>query len=249
MRVQVLGSGDAFGSGGRLNTCFMMHRGTSSLLIDCGASVMIAIRRFGIDPNQIGAIFLTHLHADHFGGLPFFILDAQLVSRRNAPLAIIGPKGTSARLHALMETCFPGSANAERKFSVEVTEIEPDTPIPVPGVNATLTGYLVTHPSGSPSLGLRVGCDGRVIAYTGDTEWVENIISIGRDSDLFFAEAYWFERKVRFHLDFATLRDQLPAIAAKRVILTHMSPDMLSRDQAALAGCQLAQDGMVIDFD
>jgi phosphoribosyl 1,2-cyclic phosphodiesterase len=195
MRVQVLGSGDAFGSGGRLNTCFMVHRGTSSLLIDCGASVMIAIRRFGIDPNQIGAIFLTHLHADHFGGLPFFILDAQLVSRRTSPLAIIGPRGTRARLHALMETCFPGSANAERKFSVEVTEIEPDTPIPVPGVNATVTGYRVTHPSGSPSLGLRVGCDGRVIAYTGDTEWVENIISIGRDSDLFFAEAYWFERR------------------------------------------------------
>jgi ribonuclease BN (tRNA processing enzyme) len=248
MRVQVLGSGDAFGSGGRLNTCFMVHRGTSSFLIDCGASVMIAIRRFGIDPNQIGAIFLTHLHADHFGGLPFFILDAQLVSRRTSPLAIIGPKGTSARLHALMETCFPGSASAERKFSVKVTEIEPDTPIPVPAVNATVTGYLVTHPSGSPSLGLRVGCDGRVIAYTGDTEWVENIISIGRDSDLFFAEAYWFERKVRFHLDFATLRDQLPAIAAKRVILTHMSADMLSRDQAALAGCQPAEDGMVIDL-
>src|ERR1700678_3180346 len=63
MRVQVLGSGDAFGSGGRLNTCFMVHPGASSFLIDCGASVMIAIRRFGIDPDQIGAIFLTHLTA------------------------------------------------------------------------------------------------------------------------------------------------------------------------------------------
>ena len=93
MRVQVLGSGDAFGSGGRLNTCFMMHRGTSSLLIDCGASVMIAIRRFGIDPNQIGAIFLTHLHADHFGGLPFFILDAQLVSDELRHWPSSGPKG------------------------------------------------------------------------------------------------------------------------------------------------------------
>src|ERR1700688_1020123 len=108
MRVQVLGSGDAFGSGGRLNTCFMVHRGTSSFLIDCGASVMIAIRRFGIDPNQIGAIFLTHLHADHFGGLPFFILDAQLVSRRTAPLTIAGPPGLRDRLTTAMETFFPG---------------------------------------------------------------------------------------------------------------------------------------------
>jgi ribonuclease BN (tRNA processing enzyme) len=248
MRLQILGSGDAFGSGGRLNTCFMAHRDASSFLIDCGASVMIAVRRFGVDPNQIRAIFLTHLHADHFGGLPFFILDAQLVSRRTAPLAIIGPKGTTARLHALMEACFPGSANVERKFSVVVTEIEPGTSTAVTDVQATVTGYLVTHPSGSPSMGLRIVCDGRVIAYTGDTEWVENIVRIGGGSDVLFAEAYWFERRVRFHLDFATLRDQLPAIAAKRVILTHMSPDMLSRDQAALAGCQPAQDGMVIDL-
>ena len=85
-------------------------------------------------------------------------------------------------------------------------------------------------------MGLRIGCDGRVIAYTGDTEWIESIISIGRCSDVFFAEAYWFERKVRFHIDFATLRDRLPVIAAKKVILTHMSPDMLSREQAVLAG-------------
>jgi ribonuclease BN (tRNA processing enzyme) len=248
MRLQTLGSGDAFGSGGRLNTCFMVQRDVASFLIDCGASVMIAIRRFGIDPNQIGAIFLTHLHADHFGGLPFFILDAQLVSRRTGPLAIVGPRGTTARLHALMEACFPGSANVDRKFSVEVIEIEPDTPTAVPGVWATVTGYLVTHPSGSPSLGLRIECDGRVIAYTGDTEWVENILSIGRGSDVLLAEAYWFERKVRFHLDFATLRDNLHAIAAKKVILTHMSPDMLSRDRKALAGCQPAEDGLTIDI-
>jgi ribonuclease BN (tRNA processing enzyme) len=248
MRVQILGSGDAFGSGGRLNTCFLVHRDASSFLIDCGASVMIAIRRFGVDPNQIRAIFLTHLHADHFGGLPFFILDAQLVSRRTAPLAIIGPKGTTARLHALMEASFPGSADVERRFSVEVTEIEPSTLTHVPIVQSTVTGYLVSHPSGSPSLGLRIECDGRVIACTGDTEWVDNIIDIGRDSDLFFAEAYWFERKVRFHLDFATLRDHLPAIAARKVILTHMSPDMLLRDPAALTGCQQARDGMVFDL-
>jgi len=248
MRLQILGSGDAFGSGGRLNTCFMVQRDAASFLIDCGASAMIAIRRFGVDPNQIGAIFLTHLHADHFGGLPFFILDAQLVSRRTRPLAIVGPRGTKARLHALMEACFPGSASIDRRFPVEVAEVEPDTPTIVHGVQATLTGYLVAHPSGSPSLGLRIECDGRVIAYTGDTEWVENILSIGRGSDVLLAEAYWFDRKVQFHLDFATLRDNLRGIEAKRVILTHMSPDMLSRDHNDLAGCQPAEDGLIIDI-
>jgi ribonuclease BN (tRNA processing enzyme) len=78
MHVKFLGCGDAFGSGGRLNTCFLVNRGDASFLVDCGASAMISIRRFGIDPNSVGAIVLSHLNADHFGGLPFFLLDAQL---------------------------------------------------------------------------------------------------------------------------------------------------------------------------
>ena len=116
MHLHFLGTGDAFGSGGRFNTCFLIERAGNSLLIDCGASSMIAMRRFGVDPNSIAAILLTHLHGDHFGGLPFFILDAQLVSRRTRPLAIIGPKGTAARSEALMEVSFPGSSKVERRI-------------------------------------------------------------------------------------------------------------------------------------
>lgn len=248
MRVQVLGSGDAFGSGGRFHTCFAVLRGGASFLIDCGASAMIAIRRYGIDPNQIAAIFLSHLHGDHFGGLPFFILDAQLVSRRTSPLAIVGPEGLSARLEALMEASFPGSSRARRNFPVEVVEIEPEKATLVPSVETVVTGYVVDHPSGSPSLGLRLTCDGRVIAYTGDTAWTKNVVRIGHRADLFLAEAYCFERKVPFHLDFGTLRERLADIEARKVVLTHMSPDMLSRDRASLAGCEPAEDGMVIEI-
>src|SRR5262249_58809696 len=85
MRLQFLGCGDAFGSGGRFNTCFHVIAESTQFLVDCGASSMIAIRRFAVEPNAIGTIFITHLHGDHFGGLPFFILDAQLVSRRTTP--------------------------------------------------------------------------------------------------------------------------------------------------------------------
>ena len=83
MRLRFLGSGDAFGSGGRFNTCFHLERaGYGNVLIDCGASSMVAIRKFGIDPNRISTVLISHLHGDHFAGLPFFLLDAQLVSRR-----------------------------------------------------------------------------------------------------------------------------------------------------------------------
>src|SRR5208283_2370261 len=175
MHLQFLGSGDAFGSGGRLNTCFLLDRAEGSLLIDCGASAMISIRRFGIDPNRIAGIVLSHLHGDHFGGLPFFILDAQLVSRRTRPLVIAGPQGLRARLGALMEAMFPGSSQVERKFPIELIELEPEIPTMVGAGGPRVTAYAVVHPSGSPSLALRAECDGKVIAYTGDTEWVNSL--------------------------------------------------------------------------
>jgi ribonuclease BN (tRNA processing enzyme) len=130
VRIRFLGCGDAFGSGGRLNTRFLVdRRNASCFLIDCGASAMVSIRRFGIDPNRIDAIVLSHLHVDHFGGLPTFILDAQLVSRRARPLTIAGPKGLAARLDSLIEAHFPGSVKVDRRFPIELIEISPGRPV------------------------------------------------------------------------------------------------------------------------
>jgi ribonuclease BN (tRNA processing enzyme) len=248
MRLRFLGTGDAFGSGGRLNTCFFVDRGEGSFLVDCGASAMISIRRFGVDPNRIGAIVISHLHGDHFGGLPFFILDAQLVSRRTRPLVVAGPKGIAQRLAALMETCFPGSSKVERRFPLEIVELEPAHPGHIQAIDLQVTGHLVEHPSGAPALGLRLECHGRVLAYTGDTQWVENLITVGAGADILISEAYSFERKVPFHLDFMTLRENSPRIGAKRVILTHMSPEMLARDASAFPEFGLAYDGLEIDL-
>lgn len=248
MRLRFLGCGDAFGSGGRLHTCFLVDRGAESFLIDCGASAMISIRRFDIDPNRISAIVLSHLHGDHFGGLPFFILDAQLVSRRTQPLIIAGPEGLGARIEAVMEALFPGSSRVERKFAIELIELRPAVPIQVLPGGPMVTSHVVVHPSGNPSLALRIECDGKILAYTGDTEWVDALVTIGQSADLLIAEAYWYERKVRFHLDYTTLREKLPLIGAKRVFVTHMSPDMLGRINE-LENCESASDGLEVEIE
>jgi len=65
MKLTIAGSGDAFGSGGRLNTCFLLETAKATLLVDCGASAMPALKKQGIDPNRIEAIVLSHLHGDH----------------------------------------------------------------------------------------------------------------------------------------------------------------------------------------
>jgi len=242
MQIRFLGSGDAFGSGGRFQTCILVAATSTRFLIDCGASSLVAMRRFGVDPNEIDAVLLSHLHGDHFGGLPFFLLDAQLVSRRVRPLVIAGPPGTKARTAEAMEVFFPGSSGAAFRFASQTIELEPDSPAAVGGLR--VTPYVVRHPSGAPALALRIECDGKTIAYSGDTEWTDALISAAADADLFIAEAYWFERKIRYHLDFQTLRAHLGELRARRVIVTHMSEEMLGR--AEPLGCERAEDGMVI---
>ena len=244
VRFRFLGCGDAFGSGGRLQTCFLVTAPSARFLIDCGASSMIAIRRFGVDPNTIDAVLVTHLHGDHFGGLPFFLLDAQLLSRRTRPLVIAGPPGLENRLTEAMEVLFPGSSTVRRPFAVEVVELPPGRPTDIGSV--TVTPFEMLHWCGAPPYALRVAVDGKVVTYTGDTEWVDAIVPAARDADLFVAEAYFHDRRVKYHLDWATLAAHLPAIGARRVVLTHFSPDMLGR--APPDGILLAEDGLELEL-
>jgi ribonuclease BN (tRNA processing enzyme) len=244
LRVRFLGSGDAFGSGGRFNTCIMLEAEEGACLVDCGASSLVAMRRFGVDPNRIGAVFISHLHGDHFGGLPFLILDGQLVSRREAPLTIAGPAGLKDRLEAAMEVFFPGSSKIERKFAVEVVELEPGARSLVTGIG--VTPYEVKHPSGAIPLALRLEFGGRVVTYTGDTEWTDALISAARGADLLIAEAYFFEKAVKFHLSYTDIRDHLDELAPKRLVLTHLSADMLARSGEVRH--EVAEDGKAIEL-
>src|SRR5919201_4659848 len=238
VRVSFIGSGDAFGSGGRFQTCFLVDDGERPFLVDCGASSLVAMRRFGIRPNDIELIVLSHLHGDHFGGIPFFLLDAQLISKRNQPLTIAGPQGTSRRVTQAMEALFPGSSRSERPFRLTITELEPEQPRDLGQVR--VTAYMVDHPSGDPALALRMECRERIVAYSGDTEWTNSLVSAAKGADLFIAEAYFYEKRVKYHLDYRTLMHHIGDLQPKRLIVTHMSDDMLGR--LDVLDCEYAED-------
>ncbi len=111
---------------------------------------------------------------------------------------------------------------------------------------AAVRGWQVEHPCGAPPLALRVDLGGASFAYSGDTQWTAALAQAADGADLFAVEAYTFDRPVRYHLDYQTLRAHLGQIRARRIVLTHMSAAMLTR--LADADVPAAYDGMTVDL-
>ncbi len=244
MQLQFVGCGDAFGSGGRYNTCFHVSGSQVNFLIDCGASSLPALKRQGIARDDIDLILITHFHGDHFGGLPFLLLDAQF-TRRTRPLIIAGPEGIEARLAQAMEALFENSSKTRQRFDLSVVALRPEQTRSFGAVD--VTPFAVVHgESGGPFLAYRVAAEGRVIAYSADTEWTATLVPAARDADLFIAEAYTYDKVVKNHLSLKTLEAHLAEIRPKRLILTHMSDDMLGRLDTL--GYTAASDGMTVEI-
>lgn len=241
--VEFVGSGDAFGSGGRFQACISARTEGLHLLIDCGATSMVALARAGLDPASVDAIVVSHLHGDHFGGLPFFILDAQF--RRGAkPLLIAGPAGVERRVTEALEVAFPGSSSVTRGFECTFLEFTAEQPTAIG--EASVMAFEVPHPSGAPAFALRVAIAGRAIGYSGDCSWSESLVEAAHDTDLFIAEAYTFEKPIKHHLSYATLREHRSRLATRQLVVTHLGPEML----AGLAECEdlAAHDGLRLEL-
>ena len=224
LSVTFLGSGDACG---RLQTCMLVRTATGSFLIDCGTTVLIAMRRFGIDPNSIDMLLLSHLHGDHFGGLPFFLLDAQLISKRTRPCSLLVRRHTTA-LHASHGSPVPrlvaGPAALRRAF----LRTGPRTP----GGVRRCHGYALCGTTCQRRAAVCLAyclCD-KIIAYSGDTTWTDSLIPAMQDADLCIAEAYFLTSKSNsISIITRSSRIFLLVLHPKRLILTHMSADMLAR--------------------
>ena len=240
LTVRFLGSGDAFGHGGRLQACILLQWAGHRVLLDCGASALISLQRYGVDPGSIDGILISHLHGDHFGGLPFFILDAQLHSKRTRPLRLAGPQGLASRLVDSLEVNFPRASQIQRKFATQVTELTPGAAVDWCGLSVKVAEGL--HASGAPALALRIEAAGKSVAYTGDTQWVDELSPLLGGVDLLIAEAYFYERPIKYHLSCTDVLKRREALAPGRLIFTHMSPDMLAHVDE-LPG-ETANDGM-----
>jgi ribonuclease BN (tRNA processing enzyme) len=240
MDVTVVGSGDAFGAGGLFQTCIAVAVDeVPRVLVDCGATSLVALKQQGLDPNEIETIVITHLHGDHFGGLPFLILDGQF-HRRTRDLTIVGPPGTRDRLMAAMETFYPGSSQVQRRFEVHVLEHTDRRPHHLEDLH--ITPFEVRHASGAPAYAVRLEAGATKLAYSGDTEWTEALLEAADGADLFLCEGY-SPTPIRWHLDLQTLTQHRDRFTCRQLVLTHLSPTALAAD---LTHWKVAYDGLRI---
>jgi ribonuclease BN (tRNA processing enzyme) len=247
MRLTVLGSGDAFSSGGRLSSCYLVESRQARFLLECGPTVLTAFKKAGLSTNSISQIFISHLHGDHMGGLPFLLLDAIFPSQRQEPLTLIGPLGLEARFRMACEVFYPGSLNLPRPFDLNFVELHRDVRWQMGDL--AVTPFEVDHFSGSPSYAYRFELDGRVFAFSGDAGWSDNVVRVGQGADLYLIECYQYDLELSMHLNYLQIAAHFDQINAGQLLLTHMSEAMLARqDDVDKARCALAHDGMIIDI-
>jgi ribonuclease BN (tRNA processing enzyme) len=216
MKITALGSGDAFCSSGRGHTCWLVDDDLGSFTVDFGATALAALKRLGRDPDGIAAIHFTHLHGDHIGGWPFFLVDAVYRSKRRRPLLVTGPEGTGARLQSLWAACYSAAAEEPLPFVVDVREVAPGDRLDLAGRPVRV--FRAAHMSPPQiALSLRIGD----VAFTGDTGAIPEGLCEG--ARLLCAECTNLGESTGQHLGWQTLRDALPDVG--QVLLGHLGAD------------------------
>lgn len=240
--LHFLGCGDAFSNGARGNTCLLVRGELSTFLIDCGATALYSLRQHQVDPRTIDAIYLSHLHGDHFGGIPALLLEAKFQTLRRRPLTIVGPPGVAERVRELQEVLYPGMSSLPLEFELRFLEYEPGVGLRIGDV--TVTPHRVVHSQNLDAFGLRFDLAGRVLAFSGDTEWTDSLPVVARSADLFVCECYSFDEPIPGHLNYRTLCEHRAELECDRLVLTHLGDTMLAN--LGRVREEIAFDGLVV---
>lgn len=244
MRLHVLGCGDAFGSGGRNQSGYLIEASKRLFLLDCGPTTLLAMKRAGFDPRRLDVIFLSHLHGDHFGGVPFFFLEYLYGRPRNHPLHVAGPAGTEEKVRELFRLMYSSGSQAKAIPTTDFHVLHPEKSAIIEGIE--VVPFRVPHQEHEISLGLKVICDQKQILFSGDSAWTDLLVKHARGVDLFLCECSFYDPGTSNHVDYLSLQESLPNLGCKKLVLTHLGEEMLARKKEL--GVTLAEDGMVIEI-
>jgi ribonuclease BN (tRNA processing enzyme) len=237
--VVFVGTGDAFGSGGRRNSAILVRDAGKTLLLDCGPTTLGGLKEMGIDPLEIDAIALSHFHGDHIAGVPFLLLDYVYANPRDRALEILGPPGVEGKL-ATLTSAYHYEREQMRRYPTRYVEFSIDKPIDVAGFR--VTPMPAVHQEYTCPHMLRVDTSRKSLVFSGDTGWHESMPDKVGDVDLFICECVFFEEEFAFHLSHKTLLRQRSRFRCGSLRLTHLGNSVLE-NQNRLA-FDTAHDGL-----
>jgi ribonuclease BN (tRNA processing enzyme) len=240
VEVRFLGSGDAVGSGGRFQACILVSFDGRRALLDCGATSITALKRAGVDLASVETIFVSHLHGDHFAGIPFIVLDGQFAHRTRA-LTIVGPRDLEARVRATMIDMYPGFSAEPPRFPLRFVEIKDGEDMSLEGI--VVRAWSVPHDPLSNPLALRLHVAQTEIAYSGDSAWTPTLAEVADQADLFICEAQTLRPKARIHVSYAEILAHRTELRARRIVLTHLGADVIAASSLEI---ERATDDLVI---
>ncbi len=244
VQVHFLGTGDSVSASGKHQAGYLVRTPETSFLLDCGSMVLASMKRDGLDPDSIDTILLSHLHGDHFAGLPYLFIQYTYEVPRSRPLRIVGPPGTAERVWAIYSAAYRELSARPLPFQIDFGHLLPGRRREFGTL--TVDPFLVPHQDRDISLGLTVECDGRRILYSGDTGWTEELVRRSQGVDLFICECCYFETRLPFHLDYPRLAENRTRFGCKRLILTHLGREVLAR--RAEVEIETATDGLTVSL-
>jgi ribonuclease BN (tRNA processing enzyme) len=237
-----VGTSDAFGAGGRCQSAILARAGSGSALLDCGVTTNTGLKRLDIDRSEIDAILVTHFHADHFGGIPLFLLAAQYEDSRTNPLVIAGPAGIERKVRELAASMGHPIKDRDVGFGVSYQELEIGSTAAVGPVEAR--AFETHHDPASCPQGLVVEVENRRIAYSGDTGWFDELTKHVAGCDVFICECTLHKPVFEFHLDLETLAAKRDQFDCGRMLLTHLGAEMSER--RGKLEIETADDGLTV---
>lgn len=250
-KIIILGSGNAITEEGHENTHFLIQQGQHTILVDCGSSPLIRLRKAGVSYDQVTDLILTHFHPDHVGGVPGFLVESWLLGRKS-PLHIYGLAHTIDRTETML-----GLYDWKKwpRFFPVIFHKLPDMEDSLVISDASLQVFSNPVKHLVPTIGLRMAFmpEEKVVAYSSDTEPCPQVIHLARNADILIHEA---TGESTGHSSAAQAAYAARQAGAKGLYLIHYStasqgqPNWLDEAKKVYTGpILMAQDGMVIPIE